>query len=69
MQDRRATISTRRRPSAGSKLSYAVVLVAIALIILAAAWLLGKQLEAELGRASPLMALDHVTVDGHVDGG
>jgi hypothetical protein len=69
MQDRRATISTRRRPSAGSKLSYAMVLVALALIILAAAWLLGRQLEAELGRAAPPMALDHVSVDGHVDSG
>jgi hypothetical protein len=69
MQDRRATIWTRRRPAAGSTLSYAVVLVALALIILAAAWLLGHQLEAELGRAAPPMALDHGTVDGHVDGG
>jgi len=69
MQDRPATISTRRRLSAGSTLSYAVVLVAIALIILAAAWLLGHQLEAELGRAAPLVALDHGTVDGRMDGG
>jgi hypothetical protein len=52
MQDRRAMISTRRRLSAGSTLSYAVVLVALAVIILAAAWLLGHQLEAELGRAA-----------------
>lgn len=69
MQDRRATISTRRRLSAGSTLSYAVVLVAIAVIILAAAWLLGHQLEAELGRAATLVALDHGTVDGRMDGG
>jgi hypothetical protein len=52
MQDRRAMISTRRRLSAGSTLSYAVVLVALAVIILTAAWLLGHQLEAELGRAA-----------------
>lgn len=52
MQDRRAMISTRRRLSAGSTLSYAVVLVALAVIILTAVWLLGHQLEAELGRAA-----------------
>ena len=69
MQDRRATISTRRRPSAASTLSYAVVLVALAVIILAGVWLLGHQLEAELGRAAPLMALDHVPVESHVAGG
>ena len=69
MQDRRTTIWSHRRLSAGSTLSYAVVLVAIALIILAAAWLLGHQLEAELGRAAPLVALDHGTVDGRMDGG
>lgn len=69
MQDRRAMISTRRHLSAGSTLSYAVVLVALAVIILAAAWLLGHQLEAELGRAAPLMVLDHGTVDGQADGG
>jgi hypothetical protein len=69
MQDRRATIWSRRRLSAGSTLSYAMVLVALALIILAAVWLLGNQLEADLGRAAPLKALDHGTVDGHLDGG
>ena len=69
MQDRRTTISTRRRLWAGSTLSYAMVLVALALIILAAAWLLSDQLEAGLGRAAPLMALDHGTVDSRADGG
>ena len=68
MQDRRATISTRRRLSTGSTFSYAVILVALTVIILAAAWLLGHQLEAELGRAAPRMALDHGTVDGPVHG-
>jgi hypothetical protein len=69
MQDRRTTISTRRRLWADSTLTYAVVLVALALIILAAAWLLSHQLEADLGRAAPLMALDHGTVDSRADGG
>jgi len=69
MQARRATIWSRRRLSAGSTLSYAMVLVALALIILAAVWLLGNQLEADLGRAAPLTALDHGTDDGHLNGG